>query len=140
MRCYVHPEAQPIGTCTRCGRGICDECAVDVQGRLTCRNCLAAGQATIQRYDPNTAFLIELVAGFFGLLGIGYIYVGRTNDGLVRLVLWLILDILAAVAISLLLAVVVGIVCVPFWLVVQIGVPIWSATTLKNELLSQTRE
>lgn len=141
MKCYVHPEAQPIGTCTRCGRGICEECAVDVQGKLTCRNCLAAGDVTVQqRYDPNTAFLLELVGGFFGLLGIGYIYVGRTNEGITRLVLWLVYDIIAAVAISVLIAVIVGIVCIPFQLVIQIGVPIWSATTLKNELLSHSLE
>jgi hypothetical protein len=32
--------------------------------------------------------LIELVGGIFGLLGLGYLYAGRTNDGLIRLVAW----------------------------------------------------
>ncbi len=38
--------------------------------------------------DPNTAMVIEIVAGYFGLLGIGYLYAGRTVAGLLRLFGW----------------------------------------------------
>jgi len=136
MKCYVHPDVESVGTCTSCGRAICSECAIDVQGKLVCRDCLAAREVTTRKYDPNTAFLIELVGGFFGLLGIGYIYVGRTSDGILRLVLWIVYDIIAAITITALIAVIVGVVCIPFQLVIQVCVPIWSASTLKNELLS----
>jgi len=135
MECYIHPGVDAIGTCTACGRGICSECAVEVQGKLMCRECLASGRAATSKYDPNTAFLIELIGGFFGFLGIGYIYVGRTNDGILRLVLWILYDVIAFITISALLAVIVGIVCIPIQLVIQIGVPLWSASTLKNDLL-----
>jgi hypothetical protein len=135
MNCYLHPEATSVGTCTSCGKNICSECAVEVQGKLVCRNCLAAGEVTTSQHDPNTAFLIELIGGFFGLLGLGYIYAGRTSDGILRLVLWLVYDIIAAIAITALLAVIVGIVCIPIQLIIQIGVPIWSATTLKKQLI-----
>jgi len=110
-----------------------------MQGKLICRPCLASGKAsTITKMDKdvNTAFLIELVGGFFGLLGLGYMYVGRTNDGVIRLILWIIYDVIAAIIISLLLAVCVGILCIPFQLVIQIGVPLWSANNLKNILTS----
>lgn len=139
MKCYIHPEVDAVGTCTSCGRAICSECAVEVGDKFVCRDCLAAGKGATRKHDPNTAFLIELVGGFFGLLGIGYIYVGRTNDGILRLVLWMLYDIIAFIVISLLLAVIVGVVCIPFQLAIQIGVPIWSATTLKNELLSESQ-
>jgi len=43
--------------------------------------------------DPNTAMIIEIVAGYFGLLGIGHLYAGRTTAGLVRLFGWWILII-----------------------------------------------
>lgn len=138
MECYVHPNVDAIGTCTSCGRGICSDCAVEVRGKLMCRDCLAAGKATTREVDPNTAFLIELIGGFFGLLGIGYIYVGRTNDGVLRLVLWILYDIVAFVIISLLLAVIVGFVCIPVQLVIQIAVPLWSASNLKKELLEDS--
>jgi len=135
MRCYVHPDVETVGACTSCGRGICDQCAVTVQGKLVCRECLAGGRAVARQYDPNTAFLIELVGGFFGLLGLGYIYVGRSSEGVVRLVAWLLYDIVAGTIIALLLAVVVGVVCIPIQLVIQVGVPLWSASTLKNQVL-----
>lgn len=136
MNCYLHPQRPPVGTCTSCGRPICDECKVEVQNKLVCRNCLSEGKIVARKYDPNTVFLIELVGGFFGLLGIGYIYTGRTNEGILRLVLWLIYSLITGCIISVLLAAyLVGIVCIPFQLIIQVGVPLWSATTLKNDLL-----
>ena len=110
-----------------------------MQGKLVCRTCLASGKVSAVRQtdkDVNTAFLIELVGGFFGLLGIGYMYTGRTNDGVLRLILWIIYDLIAGITISLLLAVYVGILCIPIQLVIQIGVPLWSANNLKNILTS----
>lgn len=44
-----------------------------------------------QLKDPNTAMIIEILAGYFGFLGIGYLYVGKTTAGLVRLVGWWLL-------------------------------------------------
>lgn len=38
--------------------------------------------------DPNTAMVIEILAGYFGFLGIGYLYAGRTAAGLLRLFGW----------------------------------------------------
>lgn len=38
--------------------------------------------------DPDTAMVIEIVAGYFGFLGIGYLYAGRTAAGLLRLFGW----------------------------------------------------
>ena len=137
MKCYVHPNNEAIGTCTSCGKNVCTECAVHVRGRLVCRDCLATGK-TAGAKDPDTAFLIELVGGFFGLLGIGYLYVGRTNDGVLRLILWILYDVAAAVIISLLIAVVIGCICVPVQLAIQIAVPLWSASALKTSMLTSS--
>jgi len=38
--------------------------------------------------DPNTALVIEILAGYFGFLGIGCLYAGRTAAGLLRLFGW----------------------------------------------------
>jgi ammonia channel protein AmtB len=138
MKCYVHPDADSVGTCTSCGRAICRECAVDVQGKLICRDCLARGRGTISKYDPNTVFLVELIAGFFGLLGIGYILAGRTNEGITRLILWLLYDIIAVIVITALAAIIVGIICIPIQFIIQVAVPLWSANKIKNELLAGT--
>jgi TM2 domain-containing membrane protein YozV len=92
-----------------------------------------AGVPTVK--DPNTAFVLELVLGFFGLLGIGYMYVGRTQDGLLRLLGWLVYNIAAWVIITLLSALIIGIVCIPAQIILQIIIPIWSASALKQSLM-----
>lgn len=136
MNCNIHPDNEAIGTCTTCGKPICKDCSVEMQGRLICRNCLASGKGVITQVekDVNTAFLLELIGGFLGLLGIGYLYTGRTNDGVLRLIIWIIYDIVAAVIISLLLTVFVGFCCIPIQLIIQIGVPLWSANELKKKM------
>jgi TM2 domain-containing membrane protein YozV len=90
-----------------------------------------------RRFDPNTAFLVEFLAGFFGLLGIGYLYTGRTNDGVVRLVAWLLYNIVVWVVIAVLIAGVIGCFCAPIKLAIQVGVPLMSANTLKKRLLAE---
>lgn len=84
--------------------------------------------------DPNTAFLIELVGGFFGFLGLGYFYVGRTNDGILRLALFLVYNIIAWIVIVLFSMVIVGLLCIPVQIAIQVGVPIWSASNLKKQM------
>ena len=91
-----------------------------------------------RKYDPNTAFVIELVAGFFGLLGVGYMYVGRTEEGILRLVLWLLYTVVAAISLVLLSALIIGLCLIPFALVIQVIVPLLSAISLKNKLLQDS--
>lgn len=135
MKCYVHPDADSVGLCTSCGRALCAECCVDMEGRLVCRQCLASGAGPLsQQPNANNAFLIEFVAGFFGLLGIGYMYTGRVQDGVIRLILWLVYNITVYIIIVLLAAILVGFLCIPVQLAIQVGVPLWSASALKNEL------
>jgi hypothetical protein len=92
---------------------------------------LALRHAVPAEQRVNNAFLIEAVGGFLGFLGLGYIYAGRTEDGLVRLVGWWIAMAAMWTAVGLLTAVLIG-VCL--WLpavAVQLGVPLWSASQLK---------
>ena len=139
MYCYIHHERDAIGTCTNCSRPICQECAVEVQGRLICRNCLAIRPSTLAgEKDPNTAFLLELVGGLFGLLGLGYLYVGKTSDGIIRLIVWMLYSGAAYFIISLLVAAYfIGCICLPFQLAIHVGVSIWSANDLKNKMLKK---
>jgi hypothetical protein len=84
--------------------------------------------------DPNTAFLIELLGGLVGFLGLGYIYVGRTNDGLIRLVIYLVYNVIAWIAIAALSVVIVGCFCIPLQLIIQLAVAIFSANQLKTSM------
>lgn len=47
MRCYWHEE-EAIGVCVNCGRPVCSDCAVDVQGTVYCKQCAGAKFASIK--------------------------------------------------------------------------------------------
>ncbi len=139
MQCYKHPEAEAVGACTTCGKAVCEACAIDVGGKIQCRDCLAQAHAQPQPQmtlakDPSTAFLIELVGGFFGFLGLGYIYVGRTQEGVTRLVIWLLYLVLSMCLWTIVFATVIGLICIPVPLVIQVVVPLWSANMLKKSM------
>jgi TM2 domain-containing membrane protein YozV len=89
--------------------------------------------------DPNTAFLIEFVGGFFGLLGLGYLYDGRTNDGVVRLIVWLLVLFGVWLVVGLLSAVIIGICLIPVAFALQVGIPLWSANELKKQMIAGQR-
>ena len=88
----------------------------------------------IKNVDKSIAFILELV-GIIGFLGIGHIFAGLTTDGIIRLAIWLIV-----VCFLWGIIVIGGFICVipfclaPIMLAAQIGVPIWSAFTLKKRL------
>ena len=37
MRCFYHPQAEAVGVCKNCMRGLCTGCAADVGNGLACR-------------------------------------------------------------------------------------------------------
>lgn len=38
--CFYHPDRSAVATCSKCGVGICEYCAVkDVQGKIVCYRC-----------------------------------------------------------------------------------------------------
>jgi TM2 domain-containing membrane protein YozV len=40
MKCYVHPDAEAVGTCTNCGKTVCSNCALEMNGKLVCKSCV----------------------------------------------------------------------------------------------------
>jgi len=101
VSCYIHPDREPVGTCTSCGRPICRECAVEMQNKLVCRECLSTGKATPLPIsarplkDRGIALILEILPGLFGLLGLGWIYSGNTKKGVTWLVVVLVWDMFA---------------------------------------------
>lgn len=90
-----------------------------------------------QESRADTAFILELVIGLFGYLGVGYLYLGRTSDGLIRLIGWLVYLVVSWSIIVCLSFVVVGLFLIPFNIVLQVVIPVLSALQLKRELKNQ---
>jgi TM2 domain-containing membrane protein YozV len=82
MRCCYHPDREAIGTCTGCGRALCEECRAIVNGRYHCLACASAmASAPACKKEP----LFSLVLSFL-LPGLGQIYNGQTNRGLIFII------------------------------------------------------
>lgn len=65
IKCYKHPEEDAIGICSKCGRGICTQCAETSHGRLICKDCLKTSTAlTLKRLKAYS-----LVGALIGWLG-----------------------------------------------------------------------
>ena len=87
------------------------------------------GAATAQQRDPQTAMILEVIAGLFGFLGIGHFYAGRTNTGLALLIGWWVF---LGVEVML-MAVLIGCLLLPL----NVIVPIVSGLWVRNELQGQ---
>jgi len=108
MQCHYHPDREAIGACTSCGNPICSEDAVDIRGKLVCRECLSTGKVVSQRVDEarppkdrSLSLIFEILPGLFGFLGFGWIYSGNTSTGVAWLVGMLVWDVIAIVIITL---------------------------------------
>jgi TM2 domain-containing membrane protein YozV len=60
----------------------------------------AGGEAMKRGRDPFVALLLEVVGGFFGFLGIGWIYAGRPVKGVVLLLGYWLLDWIVGLVLS----------------------------------------
>lgn len=92
MRCSFHPDkvVEAVGACTGCGRGVCESCAVRIQGRLLCRPCVEtvpidssrkhAEERNLKLKDPASAAAMSMLHG-----GLGQIYNGEIAKGLALL-------------------------------------------------------
>ncbi len=53
MRCDIHPDHDAVGTCTYCGRGVCEQCMVRMYDKVHCKECVEAGRV---RGAPQPVF------------------------------------------------------------------------------------
>lgn len=90
----------------------------------------------IMNKDQDTAFLIELIGGIFGFLGVGYIYSGLTNAGLLRLIgMWVFLFVSWSI-IGMLSVILIGLCLIPVPFIVQIALAYFSAQDLKKSMIA----
>ncbi len=103
MQCRTHPERNGVNTCHQCGDWLCEECTVEINGRIFCRKCLAqlAGTpvppppAPAEPYPPHVRFrapvyrgrhisggILALLTIFLPIPGVNYMYEGLIKRGL----------------------------------------------------------
>lgn len=95
MKCYVHNDADAVGTCVECGKALCAECAVNANGRIICKDCagrLATPRAYApdQKKEPVLALILSLLGGFVTsslLFSLGQLYNGQVKKFVILTVL-----------------------------------------------------
>ena len=57
MKCFNHQSRDAVGTCKSCGKGLCPDCAVDMDRGLACRDrCEDEVSALIALIDQNIRY------------------------------------------------------------------------------------
>ncbi len=86
MQCFYHPSQPAVGVCQACGRGLCRECAAEVNERLACRDRHEAmvrslddltQHALTQRRRTRTIYLRN--AAFYFLSGGAFVAFGASQ-------------------------------------------------------------
>lgn len=119
MNCYYHDNKEVVSACTECGRFICSECKVDINGKAVCKTCIETGvfepnnkykydrinqQGYNNYYSSNLtqkSWLVTLLLCLFvGTLGVHRFYVGKIGTGILQLItfggfgIWTLVDII----------------------------------------------
>src|SRR5258708_9043068 len=98
MRCFYHPQADAVGTCKHCHRGLCRDCASEREGGLACRGrCEAAVDAVNAllrrnfqiRVRPRPLNLVAVFVFVPALLTLLYLAFNEENPN-VRTMLYMI--------------------------------------------------
>jgi len=62
MKCFYHHDRDAVGTCKSCQRGLCPECAVELEKGLACRSHCEEEAKQLIRYIDNSIALMPTVS------------------------------------------------------------------------------
>ena len=120
MKCYIHNDVDAVGTCTYCGKSLCQDCVQTVDGKLVCKDCVShvAGHTgsplVTDRKDPLVALLLGLVGGIVTgslLFSLGQLYNGQVKKFIIMTILNAIIGTLAVIIYIISCFTVIGICC-----------------------------
>jgi hypothetical protein len=87
MHCFVHTDRDAVGICKSCYKGLCVECAADLQHSLACRGTheeaverLHSMVSRAQRVQSTARFARYVGPAFTGILGLVFVVDGFMFD------------------------------------------------------------
>ena len=91
MKCFYHPSVDAVGSCKRCSRGLCSDCAAEREGGLACRgkheadvdavSSLVARSLRLNKHAWPTVLLACII--YWGIaIGAVYLLLHATDDTL----------------------------------------------------------
>jgi TM2 domain-containing membrane protein YozV len=94
VNCFIHSDREAVGTCSKCGHPICQQCLNKMGGRMFCDTCakdprtlaeLAGGAAALGGAVKNSG--VAAVLSFLWV-GLGQIYNGELAKGILLMVVY----------------------------------------------------
>src|SRR5512135_2199519 len=86
MRCFYHRDAEAVGVCKNCGRGLCSSCAAEVENGLACRQRCEEEVRALNRITNRSKTAYEKTSSayaraalFYFLLGLVFLIGGIFN-------------------------------------------------------------
>lgn len=77
MKCVHHADREVEGICTTCGRPACDQCLIDLNGQMVCKECLVNRMKRPSRQIHSfVRFALSVVPG------LGHLYMGMFARGI----------------------------------------------------------
>lgn len=77
MNCAYHVDREVHGICSTCGRPVCSDCIVDLNGQVFCKPCLEVKvRKPLRQIRGGTRFILSIVPG------LGHLYMGLFNRGI----------------------------------------------------------
>ena len=80
MRCFVHREAEAVGTCRSCNKGLCGSCASDLGHSISCRGDCERKANTLNSQVAQSAVVLStqkrnryFLPAFFMVMGVGFL-------------------------------------------------------------------
>ena len=86
MNCYYHPDREAVRRCDKCGQLMCQECPVDVDGRIVCKSCLSIALETAPSKRAHARSSNLLLVFLLAMLpGAAHMYMGLMKRGMLIL-------------------------------------------------------
>lgn len=72
MKCYKHSDIDAVGACTSCGHFVCEDCKIEINGKIICKECVSNGnrvtnarssQSSHAAVVQESGMLIKIVSG-----------------------------------------------------------------------------
>lgn len=96
MNCSIHNDREATGMCVNCGKPHCEECLVEVNGKMYCKKCIAKIAQTESEptymSPPKSKSVAVLLCIFLGMLGIHRFYLGYVGQGLAYMLCTILLS------------------------------------------------
>lgn len=95
MNCFIHETRDAVGTCTECGRNVCEICLNKQAGKMYCDTCAQRlSSKSISTKSRTSAILLTF---FLGGIGAHKFYLGKSGWGILYLLFcWTFIPALVA--------------------------------------------